>query len=226
MRRSMSALACALLGMSIASAQPSAVPGEMLVQFKSGATQADKARALSRANASAIVHIGSLPTNGRGDLVLVRHRPELPAQAAQNALAADPAVAFAEPNWIYEHQATATDTYYASGQLWGMKGGFGSNADAAWATGYTGSPTTYIGVIDEGIQYNHPELAGQVRNPGEPLTPNGVDDDGNGFVDDIYGWDFAGMTIRCTTAARAETRMIMARTSPAPSVPRPTPAAS
>ena len=44
-------------------------------------------------------------------------------------------------------------------------------------------------MIDEGIQYSHPDLDGNVANPGE--TVNGLDDDGNGYVDDRYGWDFA-----------------------------------
>jgi subtilisin family serine protease len=111
-------------------------------------------------------------------------------------LKADPAVAYAEPNWVYTHTAASTDPYYTNGSLWGMYGpstspanAYGSNAAAAWAAGNTGSSSVYVGVIDEGIQYTHPDLAGQVGNPLE--TANGVDDDGNGYVDDVYGWDFA-----------------------------------
>ncbi len=68
---------------------------------------------------------------------------------------------------------------------------YGSNAAAAWAAGKTGSATVYVGVIDEGIQHKHPDLTGQVRNPGEYGKTSGVDDDKNGKVDDVYGWDFA-----------------------------------
>jgi subtilisin family serine protease len=67
---------------------------------------------------------------------------------------------------------------------------YGSNAAGAWAAGQTGSAKVYVGVIDEGIQVSHPDLFGRVRNPGE--TVNGVDDDKNGYVDDVRGWDFAG----------------------------------
>ena len=47
-----------------------------------------------------------------------------------------------------------------------------------------------IGVIDTGVDYNHPDLAANIwTNPGE-IAGNGIDDDGNGFIDDIHGWDF------------------------------------
>src|SRR5207249_5446575 len=66
---------------------------------------------------------------------------------------------------------------------------FGSQASEAWAAGYTGKSSVAVGVIDEGIDFNHPDLAANIwTNPFE--TSNGVDDDGNGYVDDIHGWDF------------------------------------
>jgi subtilisin family serine protease len=49
----------------------------------------------------------------------------------------------------------------------------------------------YVGIIDEGYMYTHDDLAANVaKNPGE-VVGNGIDDDGNGYVDDVYGWDFA-----------------------------------
>jgi subtilisin family serine protease len=174
------------------------VPGEMLVQFKAGAGAADKARALNRANAQVVEDLlsGSRRPDGRGDLVLARYQPELPPQAARAALASDPAVEFAEPNWIYTHQAMASDPYYANGSLWGMYGAstapsnqYGSNAAGAWIAGRTGAPTVYVGVIDEGIQFTHPDLEGQVWTNSFD-APDGIDNDGNGYVDDVHGWDF------------------------------------
>jgi subtilisin family serine protease len=176
------------------------VPGQLLVQFRAGATPADKGRALGRANAQHVEDVlpASRRRDGRGDLVLVRHQPDLPPTAARQALESDAAVEFAEPNWIYEHQAVTNDPYYTNGSLWGMYGKsttpaneFGSNAAAAWAAGKTGSTTVYVGVIDEGIQFTHPDLSGQVWQNGWEKK-SGVDDDGNGYVDDIHGWDFDG----------------------------------
>ena len=172
-----------------------AVANELLVGYVTGATAVDRARARDRAAARLAERVVPAAA-ARGEVELVR----LPAGADQaraiRSLKADPAVAYAEPNWIYTHTATSTDPYYTNGSLWGMYGSsttpanaYGSNAAAAWAAGHTGSSSVYVGVIDEGIQYTHPDLAGQVGNPLE--TANGVDDDGNGYVDDVYGWDFA-----------------------------------
>ena len=126
---------------------------------------------------------------------------QLPAgKAREQAIAelrADPAVAYAEPNYVLTHQAIATDPYFTDGRLWGMYGDastpanqYGSQAAEAWARGNTGSSSVYVGVIDEGIQYTHPDLDANVwTNPFDPA--DGRDNDGNGYVDDVRGWDFA-----------------------------------
>ncbi|HVE46940.1 MAG TPA: S8 family peptidase [Acidimicrobiales bacterium] len=175
---------------------PAAVPSELLVGYEAGATSADRARA--RGRSEAVLQERVVAGQGAtGEVELVRLPPGKERAAAVRDLEADPAVAYAEPNWIYTHAATSTDTYYTNSSLWGMYGDatspanqYGSQAGEAWAKGSTGSAGVYVGVIDEGIQYNHPDLAGQVGNPGE--TADGVDNDGNGFVDDIHGWDFDG----------------------------------
>jgi subtilisin family serine protease len=69
---------------------------------------------------------------------------------------------------------------------------FGSQAAEAWANGKIGSNTVYIGIIDEGYMYTHEDLAANAgTNTGE-IPNNGVDDDRNGLIDDVYGWDFDG----------------------------------
>ncbi len=185
---------------NVSRSNPTYVEGELLVQFKPGSTDNDKAGAYRRANAEEVEVVVSAKnrSDGRGDLVLIRHTSDYSHQAAVNAFSSDPSVEFAEPNWIYTHQATSDDTYYTNGQLWGMYGAstspanqYGSNAAAAWANSVTGSKQVYVGIIDEGIQYNHKDLKGQVwTNPYD--TADGVDNDGNGYKDDIHGWDFFG----------------------------------
>jgi subtilisin family serine protease len=134
----------------------------------------------------------------RGEVELVRTPPGADRSASARRIEAGPAVLAAEPNFLYTHAATSTDPYYTNGSLWGMYGDattrvnqYGSQAGEAWAAGHTGSADVYVGVIDEGIQFTHPDLAGQVwTNPFD--AADGVDNDGNGYVDDLHGWDFAG----------------------------------
>lgn len=176
--------------------QPIFVPGELLVQFRADATDEDEARVLGKIKGEALEHVRTRPmiAEGRGKLVLIYHQPDLPQKAAINFIKDDPAVEFVEPNWIYTHQETSNDTYY--NLLWGMYGdtttpsnAYGSQAAEAWAAGCIGSANVYVGVIDEGIQYTHPDLQANVWTNGFDV-PDGVDNDGNGYIDDINGWDF------------------------------------
>lgn len=187
-------------GNGAAAARPS-VPGEMLVQFKAGASAADRGRALGRIGAELVEVVApqSRRSDGAGDLVLVKHQPDVPPAAARGAISSDAAVEFSEPNWIYTHQASSNDTYYTNGSLWGMYGPgtsptnqFCSQAATAWAAGKTNCSTVWVGIIDEGYMYTHEDLAANAgKNPGE-IAGDGIDNDGNGYVDDVYGWDFDG----------------------------------
>jgi subtilisin family serine protease len=67
---------------------------------------------------------------------------------------------------------------------------FGSQAGEAWVN-KTDCSSVYVGIIDEGMMFTHEDLAGNVwTNPYDPV--DGVDNDGNGYIDDVHGWDFAG----------------------------------
>ena len=179
---------------------PDSVANQVLVQFSAGSTPNERASARARIRASReeVVVAAGRRGDGKGDLELLRLPPGLAVADAVRGLRGDRAVEFAEPNWIYEHGATSNDTYYTNGSLWGMYGdgtspanAFGSQAGEAWAAGNTGNGNVYVGVIDEGIMRTHPELTVNVfTNDFDPV--DGVDNDGNGYVDDIHGWDFDG----------------------------------
>jgi subtilisin family serine protease len=77
--------------------------------------------------------------------------------------------------------------YYGGANDWNLNS---INAPEAWAQGYTGEGVV-VAVVDTGVDVNHPDLLSQLWvNAGE-IAGNGLDDDGNGFVDDVSGWDFS-----------------------------------
>lgn len=176
------------------------VPGEIIVKFRAGATAAARAAALGRANGQAGERIltAMMQRSGDSEGLTIVHTPLSVADAIA-ALRGSEDVEYAEPNYIYQHSATSNDTYYTDGSLWGMYGDatspanqFGSQAGEAWAVGKTNCSNVYVGIIDEGYMYSHEDLAANAgTNPGE-VAGNGVDDDSNGYVDDVYGWDFDG----------------------------------
>jgi subtilisin family serine protease len=101
-----------------------------------------------------------------------------------------------EPDRIITAATLPNDPSFS--RLWGLNntgqtGGVGdADIDAAEAWNVTtGSRAVVVAVIDTGIDYRHTDLAANMwRNPGE-IPGDGIDNDGNGFVDDVYGWDFA-----------------------------------
>ena len=171
--------------------------GQMIIQYRSFATAADKARvgkALGNGVTADVLARKGSKQGVYGDLELVRFN--FPAGTQMSAkLAAiqnDPAVDFAEPNWLVSHAATSNDPEVTAGKLWGMTGTYGSQASVAWAANKTDCSSVVVGIIDEGYMYTHADLAANAyKNPGE-TAGNGRDDDGNGLVDDVYGWDFDG----------------------------------
>lgn len=109
----------------------------------------------------------------------------------------DPDVAYAEPDHLVAPTTplTPNDTSYPD--LWGLHntGQTGGVDDAdidapeAWGT-TIGSASTVVAVIDTGTQISHPDLRGNVWTNTDEIPGNRVDDDRNGYVDDVHGWDF------------------------------------
>ena len=176
---------------AIQGAQPQYVENEVIVQFKPRIPTADRvaARGLAGATRARVLRASA---EGRLEVLTVAS----PVPEAIALLKSDESVAFAEPNWIERHQTTSNDPAYIQGYLWGMYGDasapanqFGSQASEAWANGHVGSSSVYVAVIDEGIDFNHPDLAANIwTNPFDPV--DGIDNDFNGRIDDVHGWDF------------------------------------
>jgi len=117
-------------------------------------------------------------------------------QQALEKLAKDQKVEYAEPDMIIELDLV-NDSVYQTGKLWNMyssistpKNEFGCGAVDLWEQGKTGSADVYVAVIDMGIWLKHPDLINNIGKNFNEIPGNGLDDDGNGFIDDVYGWDF------------------------------------
>jgi subtilisin-like proprotein convertase family protein len=182
-------VAASLPGGAQVPSPPPFVPNEIIVKYKAGFGEAERSRARStvRAIRRRTIHVA------RRVELLHTTRPLADAIAE---LRAAPEIEFAEPNWIVQHAAVSNDPRFLDGSLWGMyadastpANSFGSQAAELWQKGHTGSSSVYVGVVDEGIDFNHPDLAANIwTNPFDPA--DGVDNDGNGKIDDIHGWDF------------------------------------
>uniref|UniRef100_A0A383VUP8 Uncharacterized protein n=1 Tax=Tetradesmus obliquus TaxID=3088 RepID=A0A383VUP8_TETOB len=171
------------------------VEDELLVKFKPGVSKENRGRALGKAKAEERKMLWASDAAGAtgGDLVLVKLTDNKSKRVGMKAAAADikqdPDVEYVEPNYIYTTSQTNDPRL---GELWGMlAAGAGANATGAWASGFTSCNEVVVGVIDEGVQVTHPDLAAAMwTNPREVAGNSGIDDDGNGYVDDVNGFDF------------------------------------
>lgn len=132
---------------------------------------------------------------GIGRFVVVKSVGGFSAQQLKR-LEEDASVGYAEPNYKYHLVAASppNDPDYVADKLWGMAN---IHAPEAWKTATKSS--VIVAVIDTGVDYGHPDLKDNMwRNPGETgidnlgkdKATNGKDDDGDGFIDDVYGVDF------------------------------------
>ena len=158
------------------------VPGELIVKVREGSSKAGL-DAIEQSGMFVVESAKAAPS-----VKLVRAATALQAEAAFAALVENPAVEYAEPNYLLETSATPNDPRFST--QWGLENGNGPdiNAPQAWDR-TTGSDDVVIGVIDSGMDITHVDLKENLyKNQGE-IAGNSIDDDGNGYVDDVNGWD-------------------------------------
>ncbi|MFH0968622.1 MAG: S8 family serine peptidase [Methanobacteriota archaeon] len=191
------------------------VPGEVIVRYKT--TTSDYAAAsieATRLDSLGAEVTDDLSAEGLKGMQMIDVGDTLSVKQAITELENSSYVAYAEPNYIISLSIPAKPEPPGPEQVgaesvsgapndprfseqWdllntGQTGGTsGSDISAvpAWAMS-TGSSNIVVAVIDTGVDYTHPDLEANIwTNPGE-IPNNGIDDDGNGYVDDIHGWDF------------------------------------
>lgn len=184
--------------------KPRYVENQVLIKFKEGAEPVaagdfidDRMLPVPGAKARAI---GARDISKRAGLYVLELDESVSVEEAVQRASADPRVEYAEPNYLYYAAETRpNDPKFTD--MWGL---FNPNCDdcqngnpradidavAAWDI-TTGSENLVVGVIDSGADLKHPDLAPNAWvNPNE-IAGNNLDDDGNGYVDDINGWNFA-----------------------------------
>lgn len=166
-------------------------PGELVMKLRPEASIAMKAsnamagflRQHSRIRSVAALKMGR---HEPGSIYRVAVDASDQAQLLREAaeLQQDERVEWAEPNQIFHTSAAPADPFYDQQMFHSWIG-----SETAWNT-TTGSPTVVVGVIDTGIDWQHPDLAANIWRNTREVDGDGVDNDGNGYIDDVRGWDF------------------------------------
>jgi len=175
------------------STSPNYVHNEVLVKFTPGTSEAKKQKIRDKLGAQEIGRIKSIG---------VEHwklPEEICTEDAVDYLQTLPIVEYAEPNYMYKPMSVPNDQYYkkqwylrnTAQRVNGAKGIAGADISAvdAWDI-ETGSSDIVIAVIDSGVAFDHPDLKDNIWTNEDEIPGNGIDDDHNGYVDDIHGWDF------------------------------------
>lgn len=174
-----------------------AVPGEYIVKFKKGLSNSSKVQIMSK-------HA----FQGKKDLKIINARlvsldgkTEAEQKAILADIAKDPSVEYIQPNYrLYPYTYPISDDEFAD-LLWGLKNygqtidgvsgtvGVDINLEPAWQM-CQGSADVVVAVIDTGTDVNHPDLAPNIWTNPDEVPDDGLDNDYNGLIDDINGWDF------------------------------------
>jgi subtilisin family serine protease len=190
------------------------VPNEVLVKFREGTGRALIQYGVEAVQGRVKTYLGREISTSEWDaqtptlrsfladpnLLHIKVPESVGTESAIYLLSLNPNVEYAEKNYIGRFfQTIPNDPHFS--KLWGLKntGQTGGTSDAdidapeAWDI-HTGSSSIVVAVIDSGIDYNHVDLQANIwTNPGETgggKETNGIDDDGNGYIDDWRGWNF------------------------------------
>jgi subtilisin family serine protease len=162
------------------------VAGQILVRFKDGVSQA------TAVSMHAGIEAQVLKIYGRpGNLELVSLPAHLPVAIAIQLYRNNPNVLYAEPNYIVVAEVIPNDPLFSS--QWNLHNTSSYrpvdiDAPEAWDI-TTGTENVVVAVIDTGIDYNHEDLSANVWKNIADCNSNGIDDDGNGYIDDCFGID-------------------------------------
>lgn len=152
--------------------------------------------------ASRVRNVAAPPEISRTYLLELNGASPSDLKRALDELNADADVEFAEPDRVVSVKQAVNDPYLSSTGTWGQSypdlwGILKIGAPSIW--GLNAGDGIVVAVVDTGIDYNHPDIAANMWVNTKEIAGNGIDDDGNGFVDDTLGWDFIGSSYQNPT---------------------------
>jgi subtilisin family serine protease len=166
--------------------------GEVIVKFKKGIKYTDAINFANKTSLEVKTHFKVLSKAMGQEYVLLRSKTKKRTERLLVELKSDPAVDHVEPNYRYTVYALPNDPSF--GSLWGLHntgqsgGTVDADIDAPEAWNITkGSSNVIVAVLDSGVDYLHPDLAANMWVNSSETPGDTVDNDGNGYVDDIYG---------------------------------------
>jgi subtilisin family serine protease len=172
----------ATLACSAAEGPAAHAADSILVQLERNA--APPAGAVRADEGPPILALAPVAADDESPLLRVPIEPGVDPAAAAEEAAASEGVAFAEPVYLYQQTRVPNDPRFR--ELWGMAQ---IEAPAAWARS-TGERAVVVAVVDDGVAVEHPDLKPNLWRNQQEVEDNRQDDDLDGYLNDMNGWDF------------------------------------
>ena len=179
------------------------VEGEVFVRFKPGVDLLGAGAVMAGHSLELVTEYPLLSSRAGKVLGLARGSGRTTVEILDD-LAKEPLVEEAEPNYLRQLFGLNPPNDSLFGQLWGLRNtgqpvrGLGGLAGAdirfveAWSMARPSTNEIVVAVVDSGVDYTHPDLAGNMWVNSREIAGDGIDNDGNGYVDDVHGYNFDG----------------------------------
>ena len=168
---------------SIAIDYPSYAPGDVIIKFTSHDAKLINTF-LVRIGAYSYERITNANINSLSTICKLKFSPDADIPSIVQRCKNDPIIEYAQPNYINHLCFKPNDFFYTD--QWSLET---IKVPEAWEI-ERGSKDIIVAVVDTGVDYNHEDLKSRIWVNEDEIPGNGIDDDGNGYVDDVRGWDF------------------------------------
>ncbi len=165
------------------------VPNEIIIKTKktlnSSKTKTNVSSIDRKLSNFSVKEIKAFSKKKDNRISIIRFNDNVSLESIKNALKNDKNIEYIQPNYLNSFYATPTDPQYSNQRIAAEM----IKLPQAWDM-TTGSNQIIVGIIDSGFLFEHPDLQNNLYTNAQEIPDNGIDDDGNGYVDDVHGWDF------------------------------------